>query len=99
MRFFQADGFRVQGSRVGFAQVFRQDYLVAQWYPLPFFGSRFPYKVTNPNKGALVKIWLLGYQDYLKCIKEVAMTDLFDVKDANAKTAQLPARLALNPKP
>ncbi|CAE7402712.1 unnamed protein product [Symbiodinium natans] len=27
-------------------------------------------------------------QDYLKCIKEVAMTDLFDVKDANAKTVK-----------
>ena len=26
-------------------------YLVAQWYPLPFFGYGFPYKVTNPQKG------------------------------------------------
>ena len=24
--------------------------LVAQWYPFPFFGSRFPYKLTNQKK-------------------------------------------------
>ena len=35
--------------------------LVAQWCPFPFFlGSRFPYKVTNPKKGALTIRWLLG---------------------------------------
>ena len=27
----------------------------------PFFGSRFLYKVTNPKKGALIMIWVLGY--------------------------------------
>ena len=27
-----------------------------------FFGYGSPYKVTNPKKGALIKIWLLGYQ-------------------------------------
>ena len=37
--------------------------LVAQWYPLPiFFGSGFPYKLTNPKKGALIVRRLLGYQ-------------------------------------
>ena len=37
--------------------------LAAQWYPLPFFFcSGFPYKVTNPKKGALIVIWLLGYE-------------------------------------
>ena len=27
-----------------------------------FLGSRSPYKVTNPKKGALTIRWLLGYQ-------------------------------------
>ena len=27
-----------------------------------FFGSGFPYKIPNPKKGALIIIWLLGYQ-------------------------------------
>ena len=27
-----------------------------------FFGSRFPSKVANARKGALVVIWLMGYQ-------------------------------------
>ena len=27
-----------------------------------FWGSRFPYKVTNPKRGALIRIWLLGYE-------------------------------------
>ena len=39
-------------------------FLVAQWYPLPFFGSGFPCKVTNQKKGALVVIWLLGYEGF-----------------------------------
>ena len=26
------------------------------------FGDGFPYNITNPNKGALIVIWLLGYQ-------------------------------------
>ena len=29
----------------------------------PFFGSRFPYKLTNQKRSALILIWLLGYQD------------------------------------
>ena len=36
--------------------------LLAQWYPLPFFGSGFPYTATNPKQGALIVIWLRGYQ-------------------------------------
>ena len=48
--------------------------MVAQWYPLlftlyPFFGSGFPYKITNPKRGALVIIWLLGYQVLQKDMK------------------------------
>ena len=37
---------------------------------LPFFGSRFPYKVTNPKKGTLI-IMLLGYQvlEYTRLLK------------------------------
>ena len=34
--------------------------LVAQWCPLPFFGSRFPYYCDQPQKGFLVLICLLG---------------------------------------
>ena len=40
---------------------FRLNVLVVQWYPFPFFGSRPPYKFTNPKKGALIVIWFLGY--------------------------------------
>ena len=28
----------------------------------PFYGSRFPYDVTNPIKGTLIMLWLLGNQ-------------------------------------
>ena len=31
---------------------------------LLLLGSGFPCKVTNPQKGALIVIWLLGYQVY-----------------------------------
>ena len=38
------------------------------WWPsgapfFPFLGSRFPDKATNPKKGALIIIWLLGYHE------------------------------------
>ena len=37
--------------------------MVALGYPLPFFWvSEFPYEITNPEKGALIIIWLLGCQ-------------------------------------
>ena len=36
---------------------------VAQWYPLPFFCSGFPCNGTNQQKGAIIIIWLLCYQD------------------------------------
>ena len=29
----------------------------------PFFGSRFPSKVTNPKRVPFIRIWLLGYQE------------------------------------
>ena len=45
---------------------FRFFFWVAQWYPFPFFGSGFPYRITNPKKGDLIRIWLLGYQVLLK---------------------------------
>ena len=32
-------------------------------FPLSF-GSRFTYKVANPDKGALIRIWLLGYKGF-----------------------------------
>ena len=38
---------------------------------VPFFpvlGSRFPYKVANPKKGALIIVWLLGYQVLLNAL-------------------------------
>ena len=34
----------------------------------PFFGSGFPYKVTNPKQGALIIIWLLGYEKRLRVL-------------------------------
>ena len=46
------------------SSIFAKATLAAQRYPLPFFwvqGSSI--KVTNPpKKGALINIWLLGYQ-------------------------------------
>ena len=30
--------------------------------PFPCFAARFPYKATNPKKGALTIRWLPGYQ-------------------------------------
>ena len=31
-------------------------------FDLFFFGYGFPYKVTNLKKGALIVVWVLGYQ-------------------------------------
>ena len=43
--------------------------LVAQWYPLPFFGYGFPYKVTNPKKGCpccnMVRLRWIFSQDHV----------------------------------
>ena len=40
-----------------------QNRLVAQWYPLPFFCLWFPFCNSQPKKGALIIIWLMGYHD------------------------------------
>ena len=40
-------------------------YLVALWYPFPFlFVHRCLIKQPSPKKGALIVLWLLGYQDF-----------------------------------
>ena len=47
----------------------------------PFFGYGFPYDITNPKKGALMIIWLPGYQvglSEIACLprKETALPPL-----------------------
>ena len=37
-------------------------YLVAEWYAFPFFWVKVPLEIHQPRKGALMIIWLLGYQ-------------------------------------
>ena len=48
--------------RIEAIEEFLED-LAAQWCPLFFFGFGFPSKIANLTKGALMIIWLLGYQE------------------------------------
>ena len=45
----------------------------------PFFGSRFPHKMTNLKKGALIVIGLLGYQGLseasMRCVLLLGTTE------------------------
>ena len=60
-------------------------------HPLPFFGSRFPYKVNQPPKKATrIQIWLLGYQVIVqsaaakKCRQDVPVQPSSHNKPSNA---------------